>query len=588
MLTVHSPLAVGLHSQQPMTNVKQATSLGDLLRISCARYADKPALMIPTKGKYSTLSYSQMYDRVFEYAKGLRQLELGKGDVICIMGVTSAEWAMTDWAAQTLGITTVPIYPTLPADQAQYIARDCGGKAIFCGAEEQAARVREVGAPVHLFADLPELGKASTLTREAWDEIISTVGPEDIATLIYTSGTTGEPKGAILPHRCFLTLIESVRGSLPLGEEDVFLSFLPLAHVFERFAGHALPIGLGATIAYSGGVNTLASDMVTVRPTVMLLAPRILEAIRGRVLDAVKKQPTWRQRLFELALRQGVARAKGKPAPLAWLTDRLVGAKVRERTGGRVRLIASGSAALAPHVAEFYLAFSILVLQGYGLTETMAATCINRPENNRYWTVGPPLEGVQLKIAADGEILIKGPSVMNGYYNLPEATAEAMDPEGWFHSGDIGELEGEHLKITDRKKDLLVLNNGKNVAPQPLENRLRESDLIADAVLFGDGMDYCCALIVPDLDKVRQQLKSLGKSFATDAEMTSSAELRQLLKKEIDAVNSSLADFERVKRFEPLYAPFSAESGELTPTLKIRRKIVREKYAEQIAAMTRS
>jgi long-chain acyl-CoA synthetase len=278
-----------------------------------------------------------------------------------------------------------------------------------------------------------------------------------------------------------------------------------------------------------------------------------------------------------------VKRAQGAFAPFAGLLDKIVGKKIRERTGGRMRFFVSGGAALPPHVAEFYMAFNLTVLQGYGLTETTAATCINHPYRNRYWTVGEPLPGVEVSIASDGEILVRGPSVMLGYYHLPEETAKAIDADGWFHTGDIGEFEDKHLKITDRKKDILVLANGKNIAPQPIENKLKESAYIAEAVLFGDGNEYVYGLIIPNLERLREEFPEAGD----DEALVKNEQVRAKIKAEIDQVNRTLADFEKVKKHALLNAAFSVETGELTPSMKVKRKVVREKHADLIRSLER-
>ncbi|MFY9234459.1 MAG: AMP-dependent synthetase/ligase, partial [Fimbriimonadaceae bacterium] len=391
------------------------------------------------------------------------------------------------------------------------------------------------------------------------------------------------PKGAMLQHRAFTSLMESITSSLPIVESDTFLSFLPMSHVYERVAGQILPISCGATIAYARSIATLANDMVAARPTIMLCVPRFLEATMDRIVEGVGKQSPMKQKLFKWALAQGTARAKGGFAPFAGLLDKLVGAKIRERTGGRIKFFVSGGAALPPHVSYFYMAFRLKVLQGYGLTETTAASCVNHPDRNKPWTVGPPIPGVEVKIAADGEILIKGPTRMLGYYNMPEETAAAIDQDGWFLTGDIGEMEDGYLKITDRKKDLLVLANGKNVAPQMIENKLKESSLISEAVVLGDGMDYCCALIIPNFEALRKQVGSTQD----DAELVASEHAKAAIKSEIDAMNKSLADFERVKRHVLLGKALTIEAGELTPTLKVKRKVIKEKYSAEIQSMKR-
>lgn len=580
-------------SDSSRTYIHEATSLGDLLRRSCSHWGRKTAALTPEGGKYLAVSYADLWDRVAATAHGLARLGLARGDRMAIIGESSMNWAVVDWAAQTLGVIVVPIYPTLPADQAQYIVRDSGSAVAVCASSALADKVAGVDG-LKVVTYRPEGGSealselaATPEDLKPWLDGIAAIGREDVATIIYTSGTTGNPKGAVLPHRCFLSLIEGIRETIPVDETDVWFSFLPLSHVYERFAGHVLPIAIGATVGYANTLASMAGDLLAVRPTIMTCVPRFLQAFRDRVVDSVAKAPPLRRRLFHLALDQGAKRAKGGFAPLAGILDRLVGAKVRSRIGGRLRFFVSGGAALPPHVADFYAAMGLTVLQGYGLTETMAATCVNHPERNRPWTVGEPIKGVELKIAPDGEILIRGPSVMNGYHNLPDATREAIDEEGWFHSGDIGVFEGSHLKITDRKKDLLVLGNGKNVAPQPIESRLKGCEHIDEAVLFGDGMEYVCALIVPNFEHVRQFARQHGIATAKNEELIQLEPVRKLIKAEIDEVNKSLADFEKVKRYELVAAEFTVEGGELTPSLKVRRKIVKEKFAPLIAKMQR-
>lgn len=564
-----------------------SNSLGAQLRRSVERWPDRVSHMVPNGKEFTHVTFSELEQQVFESAQALSALGVKKGDRVAIVGETSFEWALVDWACQTLGIISVPIYPTLPADQAQYIAHDCGAKIVICSDAKQSAKITDI--PTYVWKEgqgenYRTHALNSHLTYEAWGEITHSVMQEDLATLIYTSGTTGNPKGVMLNHRNFLSLNKNIQNSLPVNENDIFLSWLPVSHVFERYAGHALPVSIGATIVYSS-VTTLAVDMAKVKPTILLAVPRFLESLKSKILDGVAKKKPLEQKLFHLAVSQGLKKFRGEFAPLAGLMDKIVASKVREKTGGNLRYIASGGAALAPHVAEFFLALNLNVLQGYGLTETCAATSLNPPEDNKPWTVGVPIGGVEIKIAADGEILQRGDSVMMGYYNLPDATKEAIDSEGWFHTGDIGEFEGRHLKITDRKKDLLVLGNGKNVAPQPVENRLKESEYISEVVLLGDGMEHCCALVIPDFERVETWLKSQGQSEADPTKLVARDDVKQLIRGEIDKANKQMADFERVRKHVLVPKAFSVDDGELTPSMKVRRKVVKEKYADLIDSM---
>jgi long-chain acyl-CoA synthetase len=562
-------------------------SLGALLRASAGKFGDKPAMLAPDKDGFRPISYRELYDLAHRYAGVLRSFGLARGDRLVILSENAPEWAITDWACQTLGIVVVPIYPTLPADQAQYIVRDCEAKVVVAGDESQREKVAGLDEvrTILLKGAEDSLGARAArgegeIPRDEWEREIDLAQPDDVCSFIYTSGTTGNPKGAMLEHGGFLWVCEAVLNNLPIDEKDTFLTFLPMSHVFERVDGQVLPISLGSTIAYSKNLMTLANDMANAKPTVMLVVPRFLEATREKILGAMEKAPPIRQRLFRMALAQGAKRFRGEFAPLAPVLDRLVGTKIRDRVGGRLRFFVAGGAALAPHVAEFYGAFGLKILQGYGLTESTGGVVVNHPDRNKYWTVGEVLPGVECKLAEDGEILFRGPAVMRGYHNLPEETEAAIDADGWLHTGDIGEFEGKHLKITDRKKDLIVLGNGKNVAPQPIENRLKASPLIQEAVLFGDGMDHVVALIVPQHEAVRTQL---GRP--ENAPLAEDKEARALIKKEMERTNAELAPFEKVKKFELLEAPFSIESGELTPTLKVKRKVVRERFADKIEAM---
>ncbi|MBN9504071.1 MAG: long-chain fatty acid--CoA ligase [Armatimonadetes bacterium] len=561
-------------------------SLGDLLRDSCRRHASNIAMLAPGKKEFETISYSQLYEKVHAYAGVVKSLGVVRGDKLVILSENCVEWALTDWACQTLGVIVVPIYPTLPADQAAYIVKDCEAKIVVAGDESQKKKIDGIeGVEVAMLrgaGSISELAasKANEIPKAEWEAGIDEVQLDDIATIIYTSGTTGLPKGAMLAHRGFIMLFGSIRQNIPVDENDRFLCFLPMSHVFERTDGQYLPISLGGSIVYAKSLMTLAKDMANSKPTVMLVVPRFLESTMDKILDNAKKEKGIKKFLFDLALSQGKKKFHGKFAPLFGLTNKVVGAKIREKVGGRLRFFVAGGAALPAHVAEFFGAFSLKIIQGYGLTETYSGVCVNHPDRIRQNTVGELIPGVELKIAEDGEILFRGAARMVGYYKLPEETAKAIDADGWFHTGDIGEFDGKYLKITDRKKDLLVLGNGKNVAPQPIENKLRSSHFIQEAVVLGDGMEYCIALIVPNMETVADKLGK--KDIAKPSE---DPDVKALIKSEIDQINKTLANFEMVKKHSILDKAFSIDSGELTPTLKVKRKVVKEKYQSLIDAM---
>lgn len=560
-----------------MSHQGGAQSIPEMLRRTVGKFPTKVSHKYGGGAQRHELTFSQFYDRVHAFARGIAGLGVKQGDHVVILGESSIEWALIDWACLSLGVVTIPIYPTLPADQAQYIVHDCRAVRAFVQDSKLAAKLE--GVPVTLFSDVPS---EKGLSKAEWESGIEAVKLDDLATIIYTSGTTGVPKGAMLTHRAFVELCDGIMRTIAIDHRDTFLSFLPLSHVYERFAGHILPVACGATIAFTASAATIAGDLQKMQPTIMTCVPRLLDAFKGRIVDSIRKEPPIRQKLFALALDQGLKRSKGQFAPLFWLTDRLVGAKIRARMGPSMRFFVSGGAALPTHVSDFLIAFGVMVLQGYGLTETCAASSLNRPDNNRPWTAGEPLEGVEMKIAPDGEILIRGSGLMVGYYNLPEATAQAIDSEGWFHTGDIGEFDGPSLKITDRKKDILVLGNGKNVAPQSVENRLKESVWINEAVVFGDGMEYCVALVVPEFDRFRDLL---GRKEATSDELAADPAVKEKIKQEVDAANKQMADFERVKRHYVVPKPFTVDDGELTPSLKVRKRVVKDMYADALKSM---
>jgi len=548
---------------------------------------------------------------VYAFARALHELGVRKGDRVAILAENCPEWAITDWATLCLGAITVPIYPTLTAPQVGEILRDSEPKALVVSDKKQRRKACEAvegtGLNPQMICIEPDsssetpnfeqmLNQPGTLTESALRALVEASQPDDIVTFIYTSGTTGEPKGAMLTHHNLITNIEAVLELIDWRPDDVFLSFLPLSHVFERMGGHFLPIYAGLTIAYAESLFTLANDMLEVKPTLMLGVPRFYASVMDRILASVRQMPPLRQKLFYRMLEVGKVYAQcwreGRSAPLGVrlqhaVLDKLVAAKIRERVGGRLRYFVSGGAALPKEVAEFFHAFGILIIEGYGLTETSPVLTVNPPRAPRFGSVGKPIRGVEIKIAEDGEILARGPNIMLGYYKKPEATAAAIDPDGWFHTGDVGHMDADgYLYITDRKKDIIVLANGKNVAPQPIENMLKQSELVQEAVVYGDGMSAPVALIVPNIDALRAFAKQAGIEADGDALLNHDA-IQKRFRQELERVNRELADFQRLKGFRLISKPFSIETGELTPTLKVKRRVVAEKYAHLLQEMAR-
>jgi len=579
---------------------------------SVEQHGQKPALLVKREKQYRPITYTELGRRVYAFARALHELGVRKGDRVAILAENCPEWAITDWATLCLGAITVPIYPTLTAPQVGEILSDSEPKVLVVSDKKQLHKAREAVEGTGLnpqmiciasedtgetptFAQM--LNQPGALTESELRALVDASQPDDIITFIYTSGTTGEPKGAMLTHRNLISNIEAVLELIDWRPDDLFLSFLPLSHVFERMAGHFLPIYAGLTIAYAESLFTLANDMLEVKPTLMLGVPRFYASVMDRILASVRQMPPLRQKLFYRTLEVGKVYSRclreGRPVPLGVrlqhaILDKLVASKIRERVGGRLRYFVSGGAALPKEVAEFFHAFGILILEGYGLTETSPVLTVNPPNAPRFGSVGKPIPGVEIKIAEDGEILARGPNIMLGYYKKPEATAAAIDPDGWFHTGDVGYMDEDgYLYITDRKKDIIVLANGKNVAPQPIENMLKQSELIQEAVVYGDGMSAPVALIVPNIDALRAFAKQQGIEAADDEALLNHDAVQKRFRQELERVNRELADFQRLKSFRLISKPFSIETGELTPTLKVKRRVVAEKYAHLLQEMAR-
>lgn len=577
-----------------------------MLRDTVSRFADRKALSFNSGDGLTHITYADLWEQVRSVRRGLSALGMVRGDRLAILSYNCVEWAVSDLAAHSLGAVTVPIYHTLPPAQVEYLVRDSHASILVVEDGKQFAKVEQVRASLgdvkHIvvmhgdapdgaitFPQLIERGGSCEATDADLDTEAERISPNDLATLIYTSGTTGEPKGAMLSHRALLHTSWAARDIVDLDEHDVFLSFLPLCHVVERVGGHYLPLTLGAHIIYSGGPFTVASEIAGVRPTVFLCVPRLYEAIQDRVLEVIRKAPPLRRAVAGWALRVGGGYAEAvrtQSAISPWLkacyglADRLALSAIRDRaTGGRVRFLVSGGAPLSASTFAFFDSIGVRILEGYGLTE-FPVISLNRPNKRCPVTVGQPLRDVEVKVGADGEIMARGPSLMDGYYGKPEATAEAINSEGWFLTGDIGEISADGvIRITDRKKDIIVLANGKNVAPQPIEARLKLSQYISEAVILGDKQAVLFALIVPQFELLAQWAQEQGIAADDRQALVERPEVKQLIKQEVASANAELADFERIKRFELITTPFSIESGELTPTLKVRRRVVSERYA---------
>jgi long-chain acyl-CoA synthetase len=567
-------------------------------------YPKDDLMMFKKGGAYVTLSSREILDRVKNTALGLRSLGIGPGDKIVILSENRPEWTMTDFACQCLGAVVVPIYPTLMPDQIKYIVNDSDAKVVFGSNRELWPRIAAVRSELDKvahyvafdpegiegampLAELIDRGRTYAASRgDEFEALALAVAPDALASIIYTSGTTGVPKGVMLTHANFVHNIKALRSIVEFTDADRILSFLPLSHVLERMCMFAF-LYTGATIAYAESIETVAVNLIEARPTIMVSVPRLFDKIYARVIDQVLAGPGLKKKIFFWALGVGkkhaAKRLRGEPVPrfLAFqhgLARKLVYSKIIEKTGGRVRFFVSGGAPLSKDIAEFFYTLGLTVIEGYGLTETSPVVACNTIEGVRFGTVGRPIPGVEVRIAPDGEILTRGPNLMKGYYKKEAETREVME-NGWFKTGDIGRLDEEgFLIITDRKKDIIVTAGGKNVAPQPIENLLKTNPYIANAVVVGGSRKFIAALVVPNFDKLEAYARTGNIPFANRAELVAKDEVRNFLLAEVGRTTPNLAPYERVKRIAVLDRDFEIEAGEMTPTLKVRRSIVEQKY----------
>jgi len=588
-------------------------TLNHLFFDAVSKYNRPDALQVKTGGAYRPISHTEVADRVRHAARGLSSLGVRRGDRVAILSENRPEWAIADFACLTVGLTDVPIYPTLPADQIAYILKDSGAVAIFVSNKAQAEKIREISSRLPAlktvigFDEIPRLTNMSIAELEkrgtqgenresiaTYREDALTVKPDDLATIIYTSGTTGEPKGVMLSHDNIYSNVEGTRTAIPFDGRDVALSFLPLSHIFERMGGHYLMFATGTSIAYAESIDTVPINMQEARPTIVLSVPRLYEKMYARILETALTGGFLKKKIFfwarAVAERWANEKLAGKePGALVAkqyaIAQKLVFSKLKARTGGRLRYFVSGGAPLSPDINKFFFAAGLEILEGYGLTETSPVIAVNTPENFRIGTVGKAIDGVEVKIAADGEILTRGPHVMKGYYNKPEATREAIDPDGWFYTGDIGVLEDGFLAITDRKKDIIVTAGGKNIAPQPLENKVKTNKYVAQAVMLGDKRKFPSMLIVPNFDQLEKWAMKRNIIWTDRAQLLRMPTIQAKIEKEVAKELEGAAHFETPKKIGLLEHDFSIESGELTPTQKVRRRTIDKHYKALIDSL---
>ncbi len=596
-------------------------SLAEMFLSRVEQYGDRTLYRFATDGHWKSYTWSEAHLRVRQIALGLTSLGVKKGDRVAIFSANRVEWSLIDWANICLGALTVPIYSSSTASQVSHILDHSGSTILFVESSDRLAKINPLDPPfravkkiilieaegrsfspaiepdlVVALPDLEEMGRRVGEEQGAlFDRLAHSHRPDDDLTIIYTSGTTGEPKGVLTTHRHYLFMIDAVNAAVLTTDQEVNLQFLPFAHSFGRLE-HFMVVAKGFTCGFARSLETVARDLLTIRPTVLFSVPRIYENAYDRIRSRAALGSLLQRTFFRcgVSIGQRVSRCQQEGRKIPWrlriahrLAQMLVFSKIQSAFGGRLRLAISGGAPLVRDIGEFFHALGILILEGYGLTESSTVSHVNRFGRYKFGTVGLPLDGVECRTGPDGEVLLRGPNIFNGYYRDPEGTREVIDAEGWFHTGDIGEIDGDgFLRITGRKKDLIVTSGGKNIAPQMIEDLLKTDLLISQAMVFGDGQRHLLALITLDLGKVGEWGKQHGLELHSPEEMASHPQIIALVKERIRQKNKELAPFETVRAFRILPHDFTVENEELTPTLKLRRQVVMEHYRDVVDEMS--
>lgn len=561
---------------------------------------DPRAILFKQTVKWIPISSHEFYRDAVGVAKTLHEWGIRKGDRVAVLSENRPEWATAEFGTLLLGAVVVPVYPTLTAEQSAYMLTDSGARVAFVSTVEQFKKIQSVRAQTSIeklvvmdYIGIPEaipmhrmMHNGPTQRDAEFDARAREVGPDDLATIIYTSGTTGTPKGAMLTHGNLASNVEVSLNGFPLSDGDINLSFLPLSHITARHVDYAMYFH-GVTVAYCPFIDELPTALKEVRPTVVVAVPRVFEKIQRQTQLATKSGI--KHTIYKKAMQVGrefrdVILAGNKPDSAEWkVADKLVFSKVRHALGGRVKVYISGGAPLGRDLAEWYADIGIRIHEGYGLTETSPVIAVNKPAAHRIASVGKPLPNVEVKIADDGEILVRGPSVFKGYWNLPEETARALEPDGWFHTGDIGHLDEDgYLFVTDRKKELVKTSGGKFIAPAPIEQKLKQNRLIAEAVVIGDKRKFPAVIIAPDFNELLHWARENGITGNDRQELVNDARVRQLYDSIVDALNADLAQFEKLKKVLLVPDEFTIANGALTPTLKVKRRVIEERYRGQI------
>jgi long-chain acyl-CoA synthetase len=577
------------------------------------RFDRTDALLYKVNGVWEPFSHRTILQRVRHTALGLARLGIVAQDRVALLSENRPEWLIADYACLCSAIIDVPVYPTLPAEQVPHILNDSGARAIFVSTADQAKKIASIrhlvpglehvigfaatkadGCDLTL-AELEALGAQDDTTERAvrFKEDALAVTPDQLITLIYTSGTTGSPKGVMLTQDNVHSNVQGVRPLMPANTADTALSLLPLSHIFERTGDYFL-FANGVRVAYAESIDTVPVNMSEIKPSLMMAVPRLYEKIYARVLENAIAGGGLKKRIFfwakavgeRFADEQLAGRQPGGLLAFQYgIADKLVFSKLRERTGGNIRFFISGGAPLSPEIAKFFYAAKLIILEGYGLTETSPVISANMLGAYKLGFVGRPIAGVEVRIARDGEILTRGPHIMRGYYNNETATSEAISSDGWFHTGDIGMIDDGYLRITDRKKDIIVTAGGKNIAPQPIENLLKTNKYVSQAVMLGDKRKFPIVLIVPNWDQLEKWAAAKQIVWTSRAELLQMPTINAKMEKEVKEQLRGMANFEMPKKIGLLEHDFSIERGELTPKLSVRRKVVEKSYERLIESL---
>ncbi len=550
--------------------------------------------------KWIPISSQEFYRDAVGVSTSLASWGIRKGDRVAILSENRPEWATAEFGTMLLGAVVVPIYSTLTAQQMTYMLRDSGARVIFVSTVEQVKKVMAIKSETAIekivvmdYIGIPEgipmhrlMHNGPTQRDAGFDTAALAIGPDDLATIIYTSGTTGTPKGAMLTQNNLASNLIHSLDDFPLGVGDVSISFLPLSHITARHVDYAM-FYHGVTIAYCPYIDELHIALREVKPTLLVGVPRVFEKMQRQI--QLQTKAGFKRTFYKWALRVGRSHreeilAGKKPTSFEWnLADKIVYSKVREGLGGRVKIYISGGAPLGRDLAEWYSDIGIRIHEGYGLTETSPVIALNNPSAHKIGTVGRPLPNLEVRIADDGEILVRGPSVFKGYWNMPAETAAALEPEGWFHTGDIGNLDEDgYLSITDRKKDLIKTSGGKFIAPQPIERKLKANTLVGEAIVIGDKRKFPSVVIAPNFADLEAWAAENGIQFSSREELIKNEKVRAAYESIVADTNSNLAQFEKLKKFILVADEFSIADGSLTPTLKLKRRVVEERYRQRI------